>query len=83
MGEGAAGEGKDAGGDLLSVEAAQNTLSVVLRDPGTLRFVKFLSVEAPGSRWDLEVVCQLHADDHPCGDADDDDDDDDDGEGAL
>jgi hypothetical protein len=70
--EGDAGEGRDDGGDLLSVEAAHNTLSVVLRDPGTLRFVKYLSVEAPGSRWDLEMVCELHPDDHPDPDAGDD-----------
>ena len=70
---GDAGEGRDDGGDLLSVEAAHNTLSVVLRDPGTLRFVKYLSVEAPGSRWDLEMVCELHPDDHPDPDAGDDD----------
>ncbi|KAH8076422.1 hypothetical protein JL721_421 [Aureococcus anophagefferens] len=70
--EGDAGEGRDDGGDLLSVEAAHNTLSVVLRDPGTLRFVKYVSVEAPGSLWDLEMVCELHPDDHPDPDAGDD-----------
>ena len=72
--EGAEGEGGDDGGDLLSVEAQHNTLSVVLRDPGTLRFVKFVSTDAPGSRWDVELVCDLHPDDLPDPDASGDDD---------
>ena len=72
--EGAEGEGGDDGGDLLSVEAQHNTLSIVLRDPGTLRFVKFVSTDAPGSRWDVELVCDLHPDDLPDPDASGDDD---------
>ncbi|KAJ1449292.1 Oxoglutarate and iron-dependent oxygenase degradation C-term-domain-containing protein [Pelagophyceae sp. CCMP2097] len=74
--DGEAGEGGDDGGDLLSVSAAHNTLSIVLRDPGTLRFVKYVSAAAPGSRYDLEAVCTIHPDDLPDPDAADDDADD-------
>jgi len=72
--------------DLLSVPAGHNVLSLVLRDPGTLRFVKFLSSRAPGSRFDLELVAEIHPDDLPADDDDgrsDDDDDDDDDDAAT
>ena len=39
--------------DLLSVTAARNTLSLVHRDAGLMRFVKYVSAAAPGSRWDI------------------------------
>ena len=38
---------------LLSVSPSNNTLSLVYRDPGTMRFVKYLGIGAPSSRWDL------------------------------
>lgn len=41
--------------ELLSVSAAFNTLSIVFRDPGTLRFVKYVSAKAPSSRWDVSM----------------------------
>ena len=68
--DGDAGEGGDEGGDLLSVEAQHNCLSIVLRDPGTLRFVKYVSAFAPSARCDVEVVCRIHDEDLP--DPDDD-----------
>jgi hypothetical protein len=30
-----------------------NRLLIVLRDPGVMRFVKYLSASAKGSRWDV------------------------------
>ena len=67
--DGDAGEGGDEGGDLLSVEAQHNCLSIVLRDPGTLRFVKYVSAFAPSARCDVEVVCRIHDEDLPDPDA--------------
>ncbi|GKY93485.1 prolyl 3-hydroxylase ogfod1 [Mayamaea pseudoterrestris] len=45
--------------ELLSVSAGFNTLSIVYRDPGTLRFVKYLSAKAPSSRWDVAMEYQI------------------------
>jgi Rps23 Pro-64 3,4-dihydroxylase Tpa1-like proline 4-hydroxylase len=45
--------------ELLSVSAANNTLSLVFRDPGTMRFVKYLSKKAPSSRWDISMEYQI------------------------
>lgn len=64
-------EGGNDGSDLLSVQAAHNACSIVLRDPGTLRFVKFVSARAPGSRWDIELVHEIHPEDMPHADVDD------------
>lgn len=41
--------------ELLSVSACDNTLSLVYRDPGTMRFVKYVGSGAPSSRWDLSL----------------------------
>ncbi|KAI9783889.1 MAG: hypothetical protein M1816_001141 [Peltula sp. TS41687] len=50
----AAGEGGDEDdGVLFSLPAGWNRLSIVLRDKGVLRFVKYVSREAKGDRWDL------------------------------
>ena len=38
---------------LLAFEPGWNRLSLVLRDPGVLKFVKYVSAAAPGSRWDI------------------------------
>ncbi|KAK5109852.1 hypothetical protein LTR62_006459 [Meristemomyces frigidus] len=48
----AAGEEEDDG-ILFSNPAGWNTMSVVLRDRGTLRFVKYVSSKARGDRWDF------------------------------
>jgi Rps23 Pro-64 3,4-dihydroxylase Tpa1-like proline 4-hydroxylase len=48
------GGGDDAG--VLNVAPAANTLSLVLRDEGLMRFVKYVSAAAPGSRWDVAAV---------------------------
>lgn len=52
-------EGSEAGGTLLSVQGRCNCLSVVLRDEGVMRFVKFVSAAAPGSRWDVAAEFQV------------------------
>lgn len=43
----------DDGGILYSMAAAWNRMSIVLRDRGTLKFVKYVSANAPGDRWDI------------------------------
>ena len=40
-------------GILFSMPANWNNLSIVLRDAGTLRFVKYVSESAKGDRWDV------------------------------
>ncbi|KAL9600437.1 MAG: hypothetical protein Q9219_003190 [cf. Caloplaca sp. 3 TL-2023] len=40
-------------GVLFSMPACWNTLGLVLRDQGVLRFVKYVSQQAPGDRWDI------------------------------
>ena len=64
---------EDDDSSLLSVRAGNNMLNLVLRDEGTLRFVKFVAKGAPGSRFDVEMGYRVKDD----GDDDDDDDDDD------
>ncbi|SGY43256.1 BQ5605_C001g00006 [Microbotryum silenes-dioicae] len=55
-------EDEEEDGPLLSLEPSWNRLSIVLRDPGVLKFVKYVSAKAPGSRfdlsgeWDVEVA---------------------------
>ncbi|KAG7367558.1 Oxoglutarate and iron-dependent oxygenase degradation domain containing protein [Nitzschia inconspicua] len=39
--------------ELLSVSASNNTLSLVYRDPGTMRFVKYIGSSAPSGRFDI------------------------------
>ncbi|KAE8351589.1 Oxoglutarate and iron-dependent oxygenase degradation C-term-domain-containing protein [Aspergillus coremiiformis] len=40
-------------GILFSTAASWNRLSIVLRDSGTLKFVKYVSAAAQGDRWDI------------------------------
>ena len=49
--------------ELLSVSASNNTLSLVYRDPGTMRFIKYLGSKAPSSRWDISMEYQVPQDD--------------------
>lgn len=51
-----------------------NTLSLMLRDPTVLKFVKYVSINAKGSRWD--VSCQWNVKD---GEEDDEEDDEEEG----
>lgn len=48
-----AGTDNDDGGILFSMAAGWNRLSIVLRDSGTLRFVKYVSRAAEADRWDV------------------------------
>ena len=47
-------EGEDSD-TLLTVQPGFNRLLLVLRDAGVLRFVKYVSACAPGSRWDISA----------------------------
>ena len=53
-----AGEEEDDG-ILFTNSPSWNTLSVVLRDKGTLRFVKYISQVAKGDRWDVKGEVEL------------------------
>eukprot|EP01041_Mallomonas_annulata_P012573 gene12573-26479_t len=46
---------------LLSVSSGANVLSLVMRDEGVLRFVKYVSVAAPSSRWDVAVEYEIES----------------------
>jgi len=46
-------------GILFSNPAAWNTMSIVLRDQGTLKFVKYVSKAAQGDRWDITGSVQV------------------------
>mmetsp|Transcript_73660 Transcript_73660/g.227484 ORF Transcript_73660/g.227484 Transcript_73660/m.227484 type:complete len:133 (-) Transcript_73660:86-484(-) len=45
----------DDEGPLLNIPATHNALSIVMRDTGTLSFVKFVSRGAPSARCDVKV----------------------------
>lgn len=82
---------EDDDGVLFSMPAGWNTMSIVLRDKGVLRFVKYVSAAAKGDRWDISGEFQVVDDDEdnegPAAekdqgdDEDDNDDDDDEDEG--
>ena len=46
-------DGEDDDGPLLTQAVSFNKLLLVLRDPGVMRFVKYLGAGAGGSRWDV------------------------------
>jgi hypothetical protein len=46
-------ENEDDGDALLTVQPDFNRLLLVLRDERVMRFVKYLSASAQGSRWDV------------------------------
>ena len=45
----------DADAGVINAPAAANCLNLTLRDDGLMRFVKYVSAGAPGSRWDVAV----------------------------
>ncbi|KXT08281.1 hypothetical protein AC579_7569 [Pseudocercospora musae] len=57
----AAGDDEDDG-ILFSNPASWNTLSLVLRDKGTLKFVKYVSQSAPGDRIDITGCIEVEPD---------------------
>ncbi|KAJ2779657.1 putative component of NuA3 histone acetyltransferase complex [Coemansia interrupta] len=46
---------------LLTTPAAWNTLNIAMREPGVVKFVKYVSASAPGSRWDISSEYQVSA----------------------
>ncbi|OQR82585.1 hypothetical protein ACHHYP_15758 [Achlya hypogyna] len=44
---------------VVTVHAQSNVLNLVLHDQGTMKFVKFVSAQAPGSRWDVSVEYEI------------------------
>ncbi|WPH04955.1 Fe II 2-oxoglutarate-dependent dioxygenase like protein [Acrodontium crateriforme] len=58
-------------GILFSNPASWNTFSVVLRDRGTLKFVKYVSGSAKGDRWDFTGCVEVEDDDDDDIDAED------------
>lgn len=58
----ASGEDEDDG-ILFSNPAGWNTMSIVLRDRGVLKFVKYVSHAAKGDRWDFVGAVEVEDDD--------------------
>jgi prolyl 3-hydroxylase /prolyl 3,4-dihydroxylase len=52
-------EEEEEDGTLLTVPAGFNQLLLVLRDEKVLRFVKYVSASAVGSRWDVSGEYQV------------------------
>jgi len=46
-------DGDEDDGTLLTIQPGFNRLLLVLRDVGVMRFVKYVSAAAEGSRWDI------------------------------
>ncbi|KAK4983659.1 putative component of NuA3 histone acetyltransferase complex [Elasticomyces elasticus] len=65
----ASGDDEDDG-ILFSNPASWNTMSIVLRDKGVLKFMKYVSKAAKGDRWDYSGAFEVEPDD---GDTDDSD----------
>ncbi|KAI1094925.1 Oxoglutarate and iron-dependent oxygenase degradation C-term-domain-containing protein [Rostrohypoxylon terebratum] len=66
--------GNDDDNILFFEAAAWNNLSLVLRDSGVLKFVKYVSEKAPGDRWDISGTFEVEEPDDDGGDDGDDDD---------
>lgn len=66
---------EDSNNILFFQGAAWNTLSLVLRDSGALKFVKYVSRGAPGDRWDVSGAFEVEEN------SDDEEEDDSDGGG--
>lgn len=71
------GERKDQTEDddavLLTCQAEWNVLSLMVRDAGILKFVKYVSGNAPGSRWDIAAEWPVENNDIDDEDEEDDD----------
>ncbi|KAL6249120.1 putative component of NuA3 histone acetyltransferase complex [Rhinocladiella similis] len=70
------GENDEDDGILFTSPPAWNRFSVVLRDKGTLRFVKYVSQAAKGDRWDIKGEVQVSEDAWDDADGDEDEDED-------
>ncbi|KAI1461656.1 Oxoglutarate and iron-dependent oxygenase degradation C-term-domain-containing protein [Annulohypoxylon moriforme] len=62
--------GNDDDNILFFEAAAWNNMSLVLRDSGALKFVKYVSQKAPGDRWDISGTFEVE---EPEDDGDEDD----------
>jgi len=60
-------------GILFSMAAGWNRLSLVLRDRGVMRFVKYVSAKAEGDRWDVVGEFGVEPEDDDDADSDEDD----------
>lgn len=69
----AAGDDEDDG-ILFTTAAGWNRMSIVLRDRGTLKFVKYVSAAAPGDRWDVTGDIGVDFEDMDFDDTDEEDD---------
>lgn len=49
----------DDDGALLTMGAGANELSIVLKDEGVMRFIKYVSARAPAARWDVAYEYDL------------------------
>jgi Rps23 Pro-64 3,4-dihydroxylase Tpa1-like proline 4-hydroxylase len=49
----------DDDGALLTMAAGSNELSLVLKDEGVMRFIKYVSARSPGARWDVSFEYDL------------------------
>jgi Rps23 Pro-64 3,4-dihydroxylase Tpa1-like proline 4-hydroxylase len=47
---------QDDDSGVLNVSASFNSISIVLRDEGLMRFIKYVSSTAPGSRFDVSAI---------------------------
>ena len=52
----------DDDSQLMSIQAGNNVLNIVMRDPGVMRFIKYVSSRAPSSRWDVSAEYELEVD---------------------
>lgn len=52
----------DEDGLLFNNQIEFNSLSLIVRDEGILRFIKYVSKNAPGSRWDISCEWQVKND---------------------
>lgn len=69
-----AGAEDEDDGILLTTPAGWNRLSIVLRDRGTLKFVKYVSAGAKGDRWDITGEMGVEYDDDSDNEGDGDED---------
>ncbi|KAK2804060.1 hypothetical protein FQN51_002591 [Onygenales sp. PD_10] len=70
----AAGGADGDDGILFSMAAGWNRMSIVLRDSGTLKFVKYISRAAQGDRWDVTGEIGLRFDEMEIDEEEDDED---------
>jgi prolyl 3-hydroxylase /prolyl 3,4-dihydroxylase len=52
---------EDDESELMSIQAGNNVLNIVMRDTGVMRFIKYVSARAPSSRWDVSMEYELEA----------------------